>query len=72
MFIWTISDAIGVAIVSGAAAIGGWNAATTAIKQRRCSHTDVFEAGLGHAVCQNCRKDLGFIGTWREKQRNEP
>lgn len=41
----------------------------TLIKQSRCKHHRYFEAGSCAAVCIDCGKNLGFIGTWREKQK---
>ena len=39
------------------------------IRQRKCLHTDVHENGRCDACCRDCGKNLGFIGTWRDKQR---
>lgn len=38
------------------------------LRQALCKHLRVFENGHCHAICRHCHKDLGFIGTWREKQ----
>ena len=71
MFVWTVSDAIGVTIALGAGILGGMDAARTAWKQSKCPHARVVETGACDAVCVHCHKNLGFIGTWREKQRKE-
>lgn len=42
-----------------------------AIRQARCRHERYFENGSCHAICRDCRKDLGFIGTWRDKLEAE-
>ena len=39
------------------------------IKQSRCKHERVRETMACAAVCRNCGKNLGFIGTWRESQK---
>ena len=41
-----------------------------AFKQRMCYHDKgVNETRACEAICRNCGKNLGFIGTWREKQK---
>lgn len=35
----------------------------------RCDHGDVFENGRCDAICRKCGANLGFIGAWREKQK---
>lgn len=48
----------------------GFVALMTWIKQARCKHDGgVNETSACHAICRKCLKDLGFIGTWREKQK---
>lgn len=42
-----------------------------AIRQMRCKHGPVAETQACDAICIKCGKNLGFIGTWREKQRKE-
>ena len=42
-------------------------------RQAHCSH----DGGIGEnsacdAICWKCGKNLGFIGTWREKQKEAP
>ena len=43
----------------------------TAIKQSRCEHPRYFETGSCDAVCKDCGRNLGFIGSWREKMRKQ-
>ena len=38
-------------------------------KQAICKHENVYENMACHAICRKCSKDLGFIGTWREKHK---
>ena len=40
------------------------------IRQRRCKHEHgAYENHVGHAICKECGKDLGYIGDWEKKQR---
>lgn len=41
-------------------------AAIHALRHRNCKHDQYFENMQCHAICRTCRRDLGFIGTWRE------
>lgn len=42
------------------------------LKQRRCKHDGgVNETQACDAICRKCLKNLGFIGTWREKVLHE-
>jgi hypothetical protein len=36
-------------------------------RQSRCKHAHYFETGKCDAVCSDCGKNLGFIGSWRSK-----
>ena len=40
------------------------------LKQRLCKHTNFRETRSCDAICNDCGKRLGFIGTWREKVKN--
>ncbi len=39
------------------------------IRQRRCKHERFYETRSCDAVCTDCGKNLGFIGTVRENRR---
>ena len=40
------------------------------LRQARCKHDDgVNETSACDAICRSCGKNLGFIGTWREKEK---
>jgi hypothetical protein len=52
-----------VLLIYGLASLPGY------LKQRRCKHEQVREDGACNAWCSACGKNLGFIGTWREKRR---
>lgn len=41
------------------------------LRQRKCNHPRVNETQACEAICNECGKNLGFIGTWREKQKKE-
>ncbi len=42
-----------------------------AIRQTLCRHDrDVAETSACDAVCRDCGKNLGFIGTWRAKRKD--
>lgn len=70
-FIVTPSDVIrltlGALILLGIILYYGYHA----VRRALCPHTRVFENGHCHAICRRCHKDLGFIGTWREKQQTQ-
>lgn len=36
-------------------------------RQSRCKHLHFHETGKCDAICSDCGKNLGFIGTWRDK-----
>jgi lysylphosphatidylglycerol synthetase-like protein (DUF2156 family) len=68
MFIWNISDAIGVVVVAIIVLIVMFVSITELIRQARCKHDGgVNETQACDAICRKCGKNLGFIGTWREK-----
>lgn len=72
MFVWTISEVIGL-VINGLI----WSAVIgivlfRVIRQARCRHTKVFENGSCDAICRQCGKNLGFIGAWRERNSYEP
>jgi hypothetical protein len=39
------------------------------LRQRRCKHDKVFEGRACNAHCSACGKNLGFIGTWHDAQK---
>lgn len=70
MFIWTVSDLIGLVVLGLLALIIIAMAFMDAIKQWRCKHFGfVQENHSCDAICRKCNKNLGFIGTWREIER---
>lgn len=41
------------------------------LKQRRCSHASFRETSSCDAICNNCGKNLGFIGVVREQRKSK-
>lgn len=71
IFVITLQDVV------GGIFLGLFLVAITAIslynifKQAICKHDDgVNETMACDAICRKCGKNLGFIGTWREKHKN--
>ena len=69
MLIYTPQDIIGLVLILGAAAIATIVGIARYFKQSRCKHNQVTETRACDAICASCGKNLGFIGTWR--QRND-
>lgn len=70
MFIWTISDAIGIglfvlfALALVVVHLNLW------WRQWRCKHQQgVNETRACDAICRGCGKNLGFIGAWRDARK---
>lgn len=71
MFIWTIGDVIGVVVVAIIVLIVLFVSISEWIRQARCKHDGgVNETQVCEAICRKCGKNMGFIGTWREKHRS--
>lgn len=68
MFVFTLTEVIGVAIftITCAFLFIGW--ALRKYKQARCPHESFYETMACDAVCNSCGKNLGFIGTVRKKR----
>lgn len=70
MFVWTISDLIQGLIVLILLLVFGVFHLSVWWTQRRCRHDKgVGETSACDAICRSCGKNLGFIGTWRDKHR---
>lgn len=37
------------------------------VRQARCKHASVRETSACDAICRDCGKNLGFIGSWRDR-----
>ena len=71
MFILTISDVIGAVVVATIVLIWLLVVITEWLRQARCKHDcGVNETQACDAICRKCGKNMGFIGTWREKHRS--
>ncbi len=68
MFIWTINDAIGVALFFLFVIASAIFFCVQALRQRWCKHSQFFETRACDAICSRCGKNLGFIGTVREQR----
>lgn len=69
MFIITLSDIIFLVILGLFLIWWCGMMISSCIKQHRCKHEKFRENMSFQAICTSCGKDLGFIGTWREKVR---
>ena len=70
MFVWTISDAIGAIVLIVALTLTGLLKLLEWLGQSSCKHDGgINETQACEAICRKCSKNLGFIGTWREKQK---
>lgn len=68
MFVWTISDAIGVTVAILALLSWAIFAAWNAWVQYRCKHPTFRETRACDAICNQCGKNLGFVGAVRESR----
>ena len=69
MFVWTASDVMHGSVVITILLISLIVGVRRFLRQARCQHLDVNETSACEAICRNCGKNLGFIGTWRDKGR---
>ena len=72
MFVWTISDIIGLIGLVFTILVFGGLYLTQRYVQWRCKHDQGYgETSACDAICRGCGKNLGFIGNWRDKQKGE-
>lgn len=64
----TLGDIVGLAIGGIACIAAAIFFALDAWKEHRCKHEEFFETSACDAICKKCSKNLGFIGTLREKR----
>lgn len=70
MFIWTIWDALEVIALLSLVLVALFIWVGAALQEWKCKHNSgVTETSACDAICVQCGKNLGFIGTWR---RSEP
>ena len=72
MFIWTLTDLIFLAIIGLCFLLGAAIKLYALWIQWRCKH----DGGVGEtmacdAICRQCGKNLGFIGTWRATHQGD-
>ena len=72
MFIWTISDFIGVTIFVFCVLAAAVIYARIWWQQWRCKHNGrINETSACDAICAQCSKNLGFVGAWRAAQQKD-
>lgn len=68
MFIWTIWDALQIACILLVVIVMLFVWVCASINEWKCKHrSGVTETSACDAICVQCGKNLGFIGTWREQ-----
>lgn len=71
IFVITISDILAIIVLISIAALFLIVMLPIWIKSFRCSHDGgVSETSACDAICLKCGKNLGFIGSWKEKNDN--
>ncbi len=69
MFIYTIDDIVTLIVIAFVVAVTLIFNAKIIYQQWRCKHDGgVYESMACDAICKQCGKNLGFIGSWRKKQ----
>lgn len=72
VFVWTLSDVIAGAIFVVVVVVTCALIAKEWVEQKLCKHDKgVSETRSCDAICRGCGKNLGFIGTWREAQKEK-
>ena len=71
MLVITLSEVFSLVLLGLVLLFVAGSAIKESIIQSRCQHEDVRENMACHAICWKCNKDLGFIGTWRKKQKEK-
>ncbi len=70
MFIWTISDIVGLIALFFIALVAVIVFSRAAFRQRKCAHDgSIGETSACDAICHKCGKNLGFIGKWRDDNK---
>ena len=68
-----LGDLLSLALLAVVLALLTAGAAATAWRRARCPHDrGVNETQSCSAVCRRCGKDLGFIGSWRDREARRP
>jgi hypothetical protein len=70
MFVWTFSDIVTIITIAIAVLLTMGFALKAYVKQSFCKHDGrVRETMACDVICIKCGKNLGFIGTWRKKNK---
>jgi len=69
VFVWTFGDVISLLVIGLIILVVLIGSLKQWFKQARCKHNNVHETRACDAVCSQCGKNLGFIGTWRERHK---
>jgi hypothetical protein len=76
LLFWLAQHVVGVLIFVGLVVLAVLIQLPEIIRQARCKHTGAIrETSKCDAICQQCGKNLGFIGTWlkaRAARGNQP
>ncbi len=71
IFVWTVGDVLGLGLLALVLLWGVWITNATWWRESRCKHDGgVDETMACDAICRKCGKNLGFIGSWRERQQS--
>lgn len=65
MFIYSVETMVTAALIAILVLIKAWISVSDWWKYRKCEHLDYREIMSCDAICKNCGKNLGFIGTVR-------
>ena len=69
VFVLSLSDIVGLIVFGLFMFVWAAILLNTKVTQSMCKHdVGVNETMACNAICRKCGKNLGFIGTWREKQ----
>jgi hypothetical protein len=72
IFVLTLGDIIGLVLFVLVVVVALVVVSVQWFNQRMCKHDGgVNETSACDAICRKCGKNLGFIGSWREKHGNE-
>lgn len=72
MFVITFSEVVALVFICLFGLIFVYMELAYWLKHRNCKHDGgVNETSSCDAICRKCLKNLGFIGTWREKVLRE-
>lgn len=69
IFVWTLRDVLALVSLGLIMLWAFYWVVRDTITEARCPHDGgVNETSACDAICRKCGKNLGFIGSWRERQ----